>query len=84
MEILIFTGLVITSALLSHYFIKKISIAILLAAIATTVIFQLIMYFRTGDLDPYFPVVFAATFVVSFLIALVVGIPFKIWRRINN
>jgi len=79
--ILSFFVVAVVVSIISHVLIKKISSAILLAAISTALIFQLMVYFRAGYLDPFFPVRLIANFLIAFLTALIIGIPFKIWRR---
>jgi hypothetical protein len=82
--IIIFSILAIALSVLSHTLIKRISLAILIAAITTAITFQIIVYFLAGYIDPFFPIALLTTFVLAFLIALVVSIPFKIWRRSCN
>ncbi|MEE9574846.1 MAG: hypothetical protein V3W03_01970 [Gammaproteobacteria bacterium] len=79
--IIIFSILVVAVSIISHVLIKKISSAILVAAISTTLVFQLIVFFLAGYLDPSFPVALITNFLLAFLIALIIGVPFKIWRR---
>ena len=79
--IIIFFIVAVAVSIISHVLIKKISSAILWAAISTVLIFQLVMYFLAGYLDPSFPVVLITTFLIAFLIALIIGVPFNIWRR---
>ena len=79
--IIIFSIVAVAVSIISHALIKKISSAILLAAISTALIFQLVVYFLAGYLDPSFPVALITTFLMAFLIALIIGVPFKIWRR---
>ena len=82
--IIIFSILAVAVSIMSHVLIKKISSAILLAAISTALIFQLVVYFLAGYLEPSFPVALITTFLIAFLIALIIGVPFKIWRRNTN
>ena len=79
--IIIFSIVAVAVSIIAHVFIKKISSAILLAAFSTALIFQLGMYFLAGYLEPIFPVALITTFLIAFLIALIIGVPFKIWRR---
>ena len=79
--IIIFSILAVAVSIISHVLIKKISSAILVAAISTALVFQLIVFFLAGYLDPSFPVALITTFLLAFLIALIIGVPFKIWRR---
>ena len=82
--IIIFSIVAVAVSVISHVLIKKISSAILWAATSTALIFQLVMYFLAGYLDPSFPVVLITSFLIAFFIALVIGVPFKIWRRDIN
>lgn len=82
--IIIFSIVAVAVSIISHVLIKKISSAVLLAAISTALIFQLVVYFLAGYLDPSFPVALITTFLMAFLIALIIGVPFKIWRRNTN
>jgi hypothetical protein len=79
--IIIFSIVAVAVSIISHVLIKKISSAILMAAISTALVFQLIVFFLAGYLDPTFPVALITTFLLAFLIALIIGVPFKIWRR---
>ena len=79
--IIIFSIVAVAVSIISHVLIKKISSAILMAAISTALVFQLIVFFLAGYLDPSFPVALITTFLLAFLIALIIGVPFKIWRR---
>jgi predicted neutral ceramidase superfamily lipid hydrolase len=79
--IIVFSILAVAVSIISHVLIKKISSAILVAAISTALVFQLIVFFLAGYLDPSFPVALITTFLLAFLIALIIGVPFKIWRR---
>ena len=78
---IIFFILAVAVSTISHVLIKKISSAILWAAISTAMIFQFIVYFLAGFLDPSFPVALISSFLIAFFIALIIGVPFKIWRR---
>ena len=82
--IIIFSIVAVAVSIMSHVLIKKISSAILLAAISTALIFQFVVYLLAGYLDPSFPAALITTFLIAFLIALIIGVPFKIWRRNTN
>jgi len=82
--ILIFLGIAITCSLLSHLVIKRISLAILLAAISSALIFQVVVYVLAGYRDPFYIIALITTFIFAFFIALLISIPFKIWRRTGN
>ena len=81
--ILIFLVLAITCSLISHYWIKRISIAILCSIFATVILFQLIVYFLNGYLDPFYIVAILTTSAITFFIALIIAIPFRLWRKGN-
>jgi len=78
--IVIFIAIAIASAIIWHTFLKRISIAILSSAITAAVTFQVCNYFLLGYLDPFFIIVLVSTFAIAFIIALIIGIPFRVWR----
>ena len=82
--IIIFISIAIVSAILWHTFLKRISIAILGSAITAAVAFQVCNYILHGYLDPFFIIALVTTFAIAFIIALVVGIPFRVWRGKQN
>ena len=79
--IVIFIAIAIASAIIWHTYLKRISIAILGSAITSAVFFQVCNYIKLGYLDPFFIIALLTTFIMAFLIALIISIPFKIWRR---
>ena len=80
-SIFIFLGVAILCSLISHTLIKRISIAILFAAITTALIFQIIAYLLAGYFEPFYLI---TTFIYAFIIALIISVPFKLWRRLKN
>ena len=82
--ILIFLGIAITCSLISHLIIKRISLAIFLAAISSAIIFQIVVYLLAGYRDPFYIIALITTFIIAFIIALIISVPFKIWRRTEN
>ena len=79
--LIILSILSIVCSLVSHTLIRAMSLAIPLAAVFTAILFQVITYFQLGYLDPFFPITLVTTFAISFLIAIVIGVPFNIWGR---
>ena len=78
--IIIFISIAIVSAILWHTFLKRISIAIFLSAITAAVAFQVCNYILLGYLDPFFIIALVTTFAIAFIISLIIGIPFRVWR----
>ena len=78
--IIIFLAITIASAVAWHTFVKRISMDILGAAITAAIVFQLCNYILLGYLDPFFLIALVTTFALAFIIALIIGIPFRIWR----
>jgi hypothetical protein len=78
--IIIFVAIAIISAVIWHIFVKRISIAIIGAAITASATFQAYNYILLGYLGPFFIIALVTTTAIAFIIALIVGVPFRIWR----
>jgi len=71
---------IVIVALICHRLIKSYLIASLIAGPAASLAVQVVAYFDAGYLDPFFLVAFVTGTLISFGVALVVGLPFK-WVR---
>ena len=78
--IVIFIVIAVGSAIMWHTFLKRIPIAILGSAITSAAIYQVCNYIKLGYLDPLFIISLPTTFATAFIIALIMSIPFRIWR----
>jgi len=78
--IIILISIAIVSAIVWHTFLKRISIAILGSAITAAGTFQVCNYILLGYLEPFFIIALVTTFTIAFIIALIIGIPFRVWR----
>jgi len=81
LAIIIHCVLSIVSALGFHTKIKKYLLASVLSAIVSAVIFQIIGYFVLGYLDPFVIIALITGAMVSFVIALLTGLPFLNLRK---
>lgn len=77
----LFLGISVVAGLLFHWQVRRYVLASALAAISADAAFQAITYVTTGSLHPYFPFVALQVGVYAFLIALLVGYPFKHFRH---
>jgi len=80
-SLLMFCILSICFAAGAHAKIKKYLIASILSAVASSIAFQIIGYFVLGYLDPFFLIALVTAALVSFVIALLTGIPFCMIRN---
>ena len=72
--ILVLLGIATIAALLLHAAMKgRFFLASPLAALASTLAFQLYAYLKEGHLDPFAPIVLVTGAGISFVVALVVG-----------
>jgi hypothetical protein len=81
MNILVFVVLVILSSIGSHWLLKSYIAAALLASVVAAICFQVFAYIAQGYLDPLFLVAFIVSWLVSFISALLIGIPFFLERK---
>jgi hypothetical protein len=64
-----------------HYKLKKPIVATILSTFSASIAFQVIVYVDLGYLDPFFFIAFILSSGITFLISLLVGIPFIYYRR---
>lgn len=81
MNILIFLVISVMSSIFCHVLIKSYIPAAFFSSVTTAVCFQFLGYFVVGYLDPLFIVALIITWLISFIIALLIGIPFFLERR---
>ena len=81
MSILVFVVLVILSSVGSHLLLKSYIAAALMASVIAAICFQMFAYIAQGYLDPLFLVAFIISWLISFISALVIGIPFFLERK---
>ena len=67
-----------------HAFIKRYFLASFLAAIGVVVGIQIASYIELGYLDPFWLISSVTGFVMESILALIVGLPFKIKRNIKD
>jgi len=53
----------------------------ILAALTASILFQVIGFFVLGYLDPFFLIAFVNTLIISFIISVLVGVPFAYLRK---
>ena len=83
-SIIVFLLLTLISSIFFHYKIKNIFISSILAALVTSIIFQVFGFLVLGYLDPFFLIAFIASLLISFLVAMLIGIPFLRHREKGN
>ena len=81
--IIILCGLSILTAIGFHYKFKKPIVATILSTFSASITFQVIVYLQLGYLDPFFILAFGLSSGITFLISLLMGIPFTYYRRIK-
>ena len=77
--LLVLVAISIGSAAAWHFKFREYAIAAGCAAATSVVVFQVVAYLQAGYLDPFFPIAVVTSSLLSFAIALIVGIPF--WQR---
>lgn len=73
--------MVCSISVLFHYFYRKYYDASVYAALSTSLIWQVIAYIDLGYFDPLAPIGFVMGALGSFLVALIIGLPFLFYRR---
>ena len=79
--ILIFSGIAIASAAVTHLLIKDYLKASLTATLIAVVLFQIAVYIDLGYLDAFFIIAMITTGIGALIISLLIGIPFNIYRK---
>jgi len=67
----------VSLSLLVHYFSRAYLPASLVSAVLASGLFQVVGYFHTGYLDPFFAIAFTIGTAAAFFISLVIGYLFK-------
>jgi uncharacterized membrane protein YfcA len=83
-SIIVFASVSLISACYFHYKIKNYLVSSVLAALAASLLFQIIGFFVLGYLDPFFLIAFVNTLLISFIVSILVGIPFLYYRKKAN
>lgn len=79
--ILIFGVVSVICSLLSHYAIRAYVFASIIAAIFTAVALQVVFYFELGYVDAFFQIAMVTSGLMAFVVALIIGIPFRRKRK---
>ena len=72
----IFLLITVICSLLIHGYLKRYFIGSILAAFISTAIFQVLGYLVVGYLDPFFLIALVSGLCISFIVSLIVGLPF--------
>ena len=80
-SIIVFIMMTLVIALSFHYKIERFLVSSLLAALVASILFQIVGFFVLGYLDPFFLIAFASTLALSFIISILVGLPFVYFRN---
>ena len=78
--IVVLVTLVIVCSITSHAFQKRFWLAVTIATLASVVIFQAIIFFRQGFLDPFVLIAVFTTTIASAVGAILIGLVFKLIR----
>lgn len=81
MSILIFVLMAVASSLVCHYVIKSYTLASVAAAFVAAFSFQVFNYLAIGYLDPFAIIALLITWLIGFVLALLVGLAFVFERR---
>jgi uncharacterized membrane protein YccC len=74
-------GISVAAAVVTHSLSRRLFLASLLAAVAATIVFQIINYVQLGYLDPFVIVAVPVGLAMSFILALGVGAVMRRLRR---
>lgn len=69
--IFIFVGIVVGVSIFFQFFLKRIFISSVLAALCSSIIFLIVNYLHIGYLDPFFKIAFFVTLVIGFFISII-------------
>lgn len=64
----------------AHLLLRRYFIAAFLSAVLSTVVFQIAAYLQAGYLDPFWPLSIPASGVLTFAVALLVGLIIRLYR----
>ena len=81
--LIVLVAISVTAAIIWHAFAKRYFTASIASALMAAVAFQVAAYVHLGHLDPFFPIAVVASLVAAFVIALLVGLPFRARRKPN-
>jgi putative Ca2+/H+ antiporter (TMEM165/GDT1 family) len=80
MGVAIFVIVCICTAVSAHLLTRRFFRAVLLSALASAVVFQVIVSVQLGHLDPLFPIAFVVTLVAGIGISAFIGATLKLGR----
>ncbi len=79
--IVIFGALALVCSLVAHSLQRRFWLAVTLASITSTVLFQVFVFYQLGYLDPFIPIAIVITLFISALCACMVGAMFLLFRN---
>lgn len=79
--LIVLVGLNAVSAVLVHWRIRRYVVASMVSAFVAAVVFQSLVALQLGHIDPFVPVAFALSMLVSLPLAFLVGWLFLLRRR---
>jgi len=79
----VLTAIALAVAVVSHWRIQRFWRASLLSAVLAPILFLLACILQTGVPNPLLPVAFAYFTGFALLVAVVVGMAFSLWRRLQ-
>ena len=82
--IIIFFGVAVGSAALAHYFIRQYTLGSFAGALTAAIVFQVWSYIELGYMDPFWPIAFVVSGLLSLFVALLVGGIFTYVRKKNR
>ncbi len=80
-HILVLVSIVIVVSCAIYTFLKKYLVSAILAGFISSILYQAFIYFVMGYLHPFLLMALVLGFVWSFVISLIVGLPFLYFRK---
>jgi len=77
----VLAGVSALCAVIAHWRIRRYFLASLISALAAALSFQVLVTLQLGHVDPFAPVAFVMSLLVTAAIALLAGLPFVASRR---
>lgn len=79
--LIVLAGMTAVSAVLVHWRIRRYVVASMVSAVVAAVVFQGLVALQLGHIDPFAPIAFVLSLLVTTPLALLVGLLFLLRRR---
>ena len=73
LAVIVFFGVTLVTAIISHWLIKRFFLASLVSSVITTVVFQLLARMQLGYMDKFWPIAVVVSLVLALGIASIAG-----------